>query len=234
MTLDAELPGVGRREIWGGLGSEPSWAYLFETERTTPQLRPESGRHCVQFSVLPAVNTRWDSLGLRLKVEDDEKGALKFSISELLASPSREVVRTLQLADKETGDLRWSTVDECDAELARIEALTQVKEDERRKLGPPPQTMVGAVGGGDVALMSEIDTVAEQDRARLQRELTELRQREESLRHCREVKLRQGRLKVQCRVTAFLHPAADCSPNGRGGSALPLAAQRYLQEIKMT
>ena len=80
--------------------------------------------------------------------------------------------------------------------------------------------------------MSEIDTVAEQERAKLKRELTELRQREESLRHCREVKLRQGRLKVQCRVTAFLHPAADCSPNGRGGSTQPLAAQRYLQEIK--
>ena len=37
---------------------------------------------------------------------------------------------------------------------------------------------------------------------------------------------------MQCRVTAFLHPAADCSPDRR--SAQPLAAQRYLQEIKMT
>ena len=147
-------------------GEDPSEAYapLLVTEDGKVRLvETVSGlrRSEVNFSVMPAVNTRWDVLKLNLISERVHLGFVRFNVSELDAAPGHEIVRIVEPPDMEIRDLRWKTVDECDTELAKLDFELHVVIHKLEKLKHAAQQNAEALVSAAPKLDRKADAVAQ-------------------------------------------------------------------------
>ena len=209
----------------------------------------------VTFSVLPAVNTRWDALKLNLISERVHLGFVCFNVSELEAAPGHEIVRIVDPPDMEIRDLRWKTVDECDTELAKLDWRLHVVTHKLERLNQgaqpkPPQktdavaqmtvpnsssaTQLPQEADAMLRLQGETDErVDEETEQGLQQEKEKIEMTKQSLEQCRIILLTKDARQIECRITAFFHsePAAPSSLGASDKFAQLVSVQRYLMEV---
>ena len=186
------------------------YAKLFHTEQAIVRASetPSGQRARVAFSAMPAVNTRWDHLALQLVAADEQHvGHVHFRVSELAAATGNELVRVVHVIDPETEHFRWKTVDECDTKLAEIESRLRIIDDKLERLQQPvvAEEETGATRPQDLEPDAVVPQQERQSRD-LQQQRAQLQQEKVSLEHCREIRLEQAALQIECRITAFFHP----------------------------
>ena len=236
------------RQPWNG-GLRP-WSRLFETEEAAVRKSDEGQRRCgAAFSVMLGVNTRWDELGLELMAGGDVIGNVLLTISELRNAQRHEVIRTVAVADSETRDLRWESVDSCDTELLMVDVRLIRINDQLRRLVPAGgeggAVAVAAAAAPVVDAKPQVadmmlklrkpgvddETRRKEQQAQLTQEKAELQIKKDSLEECRTIRMQQEALQVQCRIVAFFHPEPERTSFGASDKYAQLVAvQRYLLE----